>query len=315
MTTETEPTCPRHPGVETLLSCTRCGAPACPDCLVTSAVGSHCIDCVRGQRRERTVAARAESRLFRPGPVFYLLVAAFAGACGWAAATPITTVGPSIGDRIAPILVVILGWIVSLCIHEWAHAAVAYRGGDRTVAEKGYLTLDPRHYADPIWSVAMPIAFLILGGLGLPGGAVWIERHRIRSRRVQSLVSLAGPATNIVFGVAVLAVVRSGMVDGSPVLRFALAYLGLLEFATALLNLIPIPGLDGYGAIEPYLPHGVRMMLRPIAQYGIIVLFFVFVSTDAGNWLWDAARWGTGLMGVDDVTVALGQVLTDLDLT
>ncbi|MFN8121770.1 MAG: site-2 protease family protein [Thermoleophilia bacterium] len=314
MSTEAVPTCPRHPGVETLLSCTRCGAPACPDCLVTSAVGSHCVDCVRGQRREGTVAARAESRLFRPGLVFYALLAAFAVACGWAAATPISSVGPSAADRIAPILVVILGWIVSLCIHEWAHAAVAYRGGDRTVAEKGYLTLDPRHYADPIWSVAMPIAFLILGGLGLPGGAVWIERHRIRSRAVQSMVSLAGPATNVAFGVVVLAIVKTGLVDESPVLHFALAWLGVLEFATAVLNLIPVPGLDGYGAIEPYLPHEIRMMLRPVSQFGIILLFFLFVSTDAGNWLWDAAEWATNLMGVDDTTIAIGQVLTDLSL-
>lgn len=315
MSTDAVPTCARHPGVETLLSCTRCGAPACPDCLVAGAVGSQCVDCVRGGRRERTHAARAEARLFRPGAVFYALVAAFAGACVWSAATPVTAVALGPADRAGPILAVILGWIVSLCIHEWAHAAVAYRGGDRTVAEKGYLTLDPRHYADPVWSVAMPIAFLILGGLGLPGGAVWIEQHRIRSRAVRSLVSLAGPATNVVFGVVVLALVKAGAFAGAPSLEAAMAFLGLLEFVTAVLNLIPVPGLDGYGAIEPYLPHDLRAMLRPVAQYGIIILFIVFVSTEAGGWLWEAGRWGTALLGVDDLTVDLGLLLSELRLT
>lgn len=314
MTTDA-PTCPRHPGVETLLSCTRCGAPACPDCLVAGAVGSQCVDCLRGQRREDTHATHSHARLFRPGAVFYLLVAGFAGACVWSAATPVTAVALGPADRAGPILAVILGWIVSLCIHEWAHAAVAHRGGDRTVAEKGYLTLDPRRYADPIWSVAMPIAFLILGGLGLPGGAVWIEQHRIRSRAMRSLVSLAGPATNVVFGVIVLGLVRAGVFEGAPALEGAMAFLGLLEFVTAILNLIPVPGLDGYGAIEPYLPDDLRRLLMPVAQFGIVVLFIVFVSTDAGLWLWDAGRAGTDLMGVDAFTVDLGLLLSELRLT
>jgi Zn-dependent protease len=314
VTVATPTYCARHPDVETLLSCTRCGRPACPDCLVAGAVGNHCVDCVRGQRREKTHAVTSHASLRRPGLLFYGIVAAFLASCAWAASTPVEGVTRAVSTRIAPILVVILGWTVSLCLHEWAHAFVAYRSGDRTVPEKGYLTLDPRRYADPIWSVAIPIGFLIIGGFGLPGGAVWIERHRIRSRHLLSLVSLAGPAMNVAFGLGVLGLVKAGVFDGVPVLNASLAFLGLLEFVTAILNLLPIPGLDGYGAIEPYLPYGVRAAVAPIAGVGVFLLFALLVYTGAGNALWDAGLWCTDLLGIDRLLIDAGRFLSDLQL-
>lgn len=313
VTVETD-RCFRHPNVETLLSCARCGRPACPDCLVASAVGNHCVECVRGQQRERTHANEAAAALHRPGLLFYGLVAAFLASCVWAASVDPATVTRAVSTRIAPILVVIVGWTVSLCLHEWAHAFVAWKSGDTSVPEKGYLTLDPRRYADPIWSVAIPIGFLILGGFGLPGGAVWIERGRIRSKHRLSMVSLAGPAMNVLFGVAVLLVVQSGWIDGQPVLRASLAFLGLLEFVTAILNLIPLPGLDGYGAIEPYLPFGVRQAVAPIAGFGVFILFALLVYTGIGTALWDAGLYFTDMMGVSRLLIDIGRFLSDLSI-
>ena len=92
------------------------------------------------------------------------------------------------------VLLVLAGWAVSLCLHEFGHAYTAYRGGDRSVRAKGYLTLDIRRYADLGLSLVLPVFFLLLGGIPLPGGAVWIDHGAIRSRAVRSLVSLAGPA-------------------------------------------------------------------------------------------------------------------------
>ena len=92
-------------------------------------------------------------------------------------------------------LIVLAGWIFSLCLHEFSHALVAYRGGDYTVKEKGYLSFNPLKYTHPIFSIVLPIIFLLLGGIGLPGGAVYIETWRIRDRRILSLMSLAGPAS------------------------------------------------------------------------------------------------------------------------
>ena len=82
-------------------------------------------------------------------------------------------------------IVVLVGWIFSLCLHEFSHAAVAYLGGDTTVREKGYLTFNPLKYTHPVYSILLPLLFLALGGIGLPGGAVYIETWRLRSRALE----------------------------------------------------------------------------------------------------------------------------------
>ena len=69
-------------------------------------------------------------------------------------------------------LLVTAAWVFSVCLHEFGHALVAFYGGDYTVKEKGYLTLNPIHYTHPVYSLVMPLVFLVLGGMGLPGGAV-----------------------------------------------------------------------------------------------------------------------------------------------
>ncbi len=109
-------------------------------------------------------------------------------------------------------LIVIVGWIFSLCLHEFSHALVAYYGGDTSVREKGYLTFNPLKYTHPVYSLLLPMVFLLLGGIGLPGGAVYIEKWRLRSKRWESAVSLAGPTANLVLAVilAIVLKVRTG---------------------------------------------------------------------------------------------------------
>src|SRR5207244_11119180 len=95
-------------------------------------------------------------------------------------------------------LVVTVLWVFSVCLHEFGHAAAAYRGGDYTVKDKGYLTLNPLHYAHPVYSLLMPVVFMLLGGIGLPGGAVYIDHSLLRSRAWETWVALAGIAMNLV---------------------------------------------------------------------------------------------------------------------
>ena len=71
------------------------------------------------------------------------------------------------------IVFVISGWIVSVCLHEFGHALAAYRGGDLAVRSAGYLTLNPLKYTHPALSIVMPVVFIMLGGIGLPGGGVY----------------------------------------------------------------------------------------------------------------------------------------------
>jgi Zn-dependent protease len=169
---------------------------------------------------------------------------------------------------------VTLAWLVSLCLHEFAHALAAYIGGDTSVAAKGYLTLNPLRYTNIGLSLLLPVLFLILGGIGLPGGAVWIDRAALRSKRMQSLCALAGPCTNLLVAVAMLLPARLGIV-GSGRLGSALAFVGYIQIWAAFLNLLPVPSLDGYAAIEPYLPRRFRAAIYPYRFAALLVLFLL----------------------------------------
>ena len=95
--------------------------------------------------------------------------------------------------RLGVFLLVISGWVVSLCLHEFAHAYVAYRSGDHSVEAAGYLTLNPLRYAHPFLSIVLPILFIVQGGIGLPGGAVYLHPSAFRTRAQQSLAAAVGP--------------------------------------------------------------------------------------------------------------------------
>ncbi|MBW8735532.1 MAG: site-2 protease family protein, partial [Asticcacaulis sp.] len=93
---------------------------------------------------------------------------------------------------------VLLGWIISLCLHEYAHAATASAFGDTTIADSGYLTLNPRHYFTGAQSLILPVLAVIFGGIALPGGAVMIRNDLIRTRWQRSVVALSGPFVTLV---------------------------------------------------------------------------------------------------------------------
>jgi Zn-dependent protease len=170
--------------------------------------------------------------------------------------------------------IVLLGWIFSLCLHEFSHALVAYNGGDTTVREKGYLTFNPLKYTHPVYSIVLPLLFLLMGGIGLPGGAVYIENWRLRSRGWISAVSLAGPAANFLLAIILGLVLRFGPVDRSGIWP-GLAFLAFLQISAVVLNLIPLPPFDGFGAIEPYLPDSLRSALAQVRGMLPLVVFFL----------------------------------------
>ncbi|WP_329394228.1 site-2 protease family protein [Streptomyces lydicus] len=214
-----------------------------------------------------TTAIRRADR--RVSPVFLALVAVLA-VSGWAVWSG--TLASNTG--FAVFLFVVSGWVVSLCLHEYAHARTALHSGDISVEAKGYLTLNPLKYTHALLSIVLPVIFVILGGIGLPGGAVFIERARIKGRWRHSLISAAGPLTNIVFAAVCTAPFWLHGLEGVPTtFRFALAFLALLQVTAALLNFVPVPGLDGYGVIEPWLSPGLRRQVEPFAPFGLLAVF------------------------------------------
>lgn len=186
-------------------------------------------------------------------------------------------------------LFVTVGWIFSVCLHEFGHALVAYYGGDYTVREKGYLTLNPVHYTDPFLSLVMPLLFLFLGGIGLPGGAVYINDHLLKSKGWRTAVSLAGPAMNILLALVLCVPFWLGLVD----LRFGpgLAFLIQLQICAVVFNLIPVPPLDGFRAISPWLPEETSERLL---QQSNILIWVLFLA------MWYVAPLNNAFWGVVD---------------
>lgn len=260
-----------------------------------------------GKRRRRAI---------RPSPLFLAFVALMVvgGALAWVE----TGQGSRVGD-FGVLLFVLGGWIVSVCFHEFAHAYTAYRAGDRSVEAAGYLTLNPFKYAHPVLSILLPLFFIVQGGIGLPGGAVYLHRHAFRSKAMQSAAAAAGPATNAVFAIVLLLLAKShsgevvdylGRLPVDSHARFwaGVAFLGFLQTTAAVLNLLPVPGLDGYAIIEPYLAPQTRDIgdkVKPWGMLGVIVLllyvgalnsaFFRFVDwlserTGASSLLWQVGQ-------------------------
>lgn len=197
-------------------------------------------------------------------------------------------------------LLVIAGWVFSVCLHEFGHAAAAFKGGDYTVKEKGYLTLNPLHYTHPVYSLLMPLIFVLLGGIGLPGGAVYINDSLLRSKAWRTGVSLAGPAMNVVLILVICLPFWAGLIPQDRVTSIGagLAFLLQLQVSAILLNLLPIPPLDGFQAISPWLPRQARHRMMEHSNTLLLLLFVLMWYVPAAN----AAFWGT----VHGVTGSLG---------
>ncbi|MGC7097164.1 site-2 protease family protein [Amycolatopsis lurida] len=250
----------------------------------------------------------------RPSPLFYALVAiTVAGGVIMALQSPF----PFEDGRVflaerdwlgtaGAVLLILGGWAVSLVLHEFGHALVAYRGGDHEVAAKGYLTMDIRRYTDPVFSILIPLLILAIGGIPLPGGAVWINRWALRSRSVSSWVSLAGPLSNLALGI--LLTVSVALIPMSTGLTIGLSYLASLQILAFVINILPVPGLDGYGAIEPYLSPQAREFGAKARPWAPLVLFALILAVPAvGNALWSLTDLVFDSVGGNSTASQVGQ--------
>jgi Zn-dependent protease len=242
-------------------------------------------------------------------PVFGLLIAitGITGVVLWTGLLP-GFVGP------LTILFVTTGWITSVCVHEFGHALVAYLGGDSGVHASGYLELNPLRYTNVLLSLVMPVLFLLLGGIGLPGGAVYINRGALRTRAWDSAVSLAGPLGTLVCALLIaipflvpghrdwISVTNQGIFE-------ALAFLGFIEVIALVLNLLPVPGLDGFGVIRPWLPYSVQGLANQYGQLGILAVFAaLWFVPPVRDTFFPFVLQLTGMLGIDQSLVILGQL-------
>jgi Zn-dependent protease len=246
----------------------------------------------------------ARRRSVRPSPLFLtvLAVTAIGAAIAWREQGS----GSRFGD-FGVFLFVLGGWIASVCLHEFAHAYVAHRAGDRSVEARGYLTLNPFKYTHPVLSILLPLVAIIGGGFALPGGAVYLHPNTFRSRAARAWAAAAGPLTNIAFAIVLVVLSQHYATHGHVRFWTGLAFLGLLQVTAAVLNLVPVPGLDGYGIVEPYLDPETRRLGEKVKPWGLlVVIVLLFYLTPLKNAFFDLVDAIYRALGGDDGVPAIG---------
>lgn len=171
----------------------------------------------------------------------------------------------------------------AIILHEVSHGYVAYLLGDPTAKRMGRLTLNPIAHIDPIGTVVMPLALLLISGgaffFGYAKPVPFNPRNFKNERTGMLLTGIAGPVTNIVlavvFGLASrLFTVSGGVWDpgsfhsvGDFMLFFCFANLMLAFF-----NLIPVPPLDGSRVVQWILPESLRNAYHSLERFGFLIL-------------------------------------------
>jgi Zn-dependent protease len=214
--------------------------------------------------------------------------------------------------RAALVVFVIDGWIISLCAHEFAHALTADLGGDRSVRGNGYLSFNPLKYTHPVLSILLPLLFMLMGGLGLPGGAVYVQTQRLRGPKWESAVSFAGPAASALMAVLFALPFTLRQIEAidlvlPPLVWQALAVVVLLNCAAVVFNLLPVPPLDGFGIIAPLLGPTLRATLTSFSMFGLILIFLAFSTDNAfSNFFFNTVNSMMETLNVDPLWAGLG---------
>ena len=195
-------------------------------------------------------------------------------------------------EKIRWILIYVFVLLISVALHEFGHAIMAHKLGDDTPSRQGRVTLNPLAHADPIGTFLLPLFGSIYGAAGGFGGGfgwgkpVQWQPHRI-SRRVSMstakiLVSVAGPAMNIVLAVVIacvhaLLLWRNVLAPGSElgqIMMFAV----FTNFVLFFFNLLPVPPLDGGHVAQSFMPYRHRDKFDQFAKYSpFIVLGFMLI--------------------------------------
>jgi Zn-dependent protease len=148
------------------------------------------------------------------------------------------------------IVMFILALVISISIHEFAHAWSAYELGDPTARNLGRMTLNPIVHFDPLG--ALMIVFMSIAGWGIGWGKpVPVNPYNMRTnpRVGMGLTSAAGPFSNLVLAALFAIPLRLGL--NLPSVVFSLFWVMIItNVSLALFNLIPLPPLDGFGVVQ-----------------------------------------------------------------
>ena len=187
------------------------------------------------------------------------------------------------GLDIESLLISALAVIIGIVIHESAHALAAYALGDKTARSRGRVSLNPLKHIDPFGTILLPLLMIAAGGPVFAfAKPVPIYLGNLKHpKRDELLISLAGPASNIVLS-CLGALLLSGVVNvsvwatvaGSIVAEFALTFI-FVNLSLAFFNLIPLPPLDGSSILVPFLKGEALNTYYRIQQYAMPILIVV----------------------------------------
>jgi Zn-dependent protease len=189
-------------------------------------------------------------------------------------------------------------FLISLSIHEYAHALLAYKYGDDTAKKQGRLTLNPIKHLDLFGSIIMPI-MAFTSGFMLIGWAKPVPVNRSKFKDVyknDAVVSAAGPVANLVLAIIVYLIylVLSNSVFMQSHIVFSIFRLTIIfNIFLFCFNLLPIPPLDGSHIIFDLFPNSYTAKLQNLGMYGTLILFiFIYsplwsVFMNLVNWIID----------------------------
>ncbi|MCC6749525.1 MAG: site-2 protease family protein [Deltaproteobacteria bacterium] len=191
-------------------------------------------------------------------------------------------------ERIREAVVFLIALILSIAVHEFGHALVADKLGDRTPRYQGRVTLNPLAHADLFGTIIFPLVGLlmqapILFGWGKP---VLVNpaafTRKLRQKIGHLLVAAAGPAMNVVLALLVtliyFVVLATGIVKPFGELARGIEHVIGLNWVLVFFNLIPCPPLDGGAVLAGLLPDRYNHVNEFLRQYGFIILIGLLVT-------------------------------------
>ena len=210
-----------------------------------------------------------------------------------------------VSARMFDIVLFAIPAIFAVTVHEVAHGWVACRLGDPTAAQRGRLSLNPLRHVDPIGTILVPGVLILMGGVffgwAKPVPVDW--RNLRGGRRDIALVAGAGPGANLLMLCLwwlLLAVAHSpGSLTDPAVALIKMCWAGIMFNATIMiLNLIPIPPLDGSRILTAVLPVRMARLYNRVEPFGLLVLLALLFSGWLGALLGPALNLVQTLIGV-----------------
>ncbi len=183
-------------------------------------------------------------------------------------------------NLIQKIIIWALPVIFAITVHEVAHGWVAMKLGDRTAQMMGRLTLNPIKHIDPIGTILIPGLLLMMGGFmfGWAKPVPVTFQNLNHPKKDMAWVAIAGPAANFIMAIIWalvaklgLTILSSGIAMGEPMLYMGVAGV-LINTMLMVLNLLPLPPLDGGRILVSWLPGPLAWQVSRIEPYGFFIL-------------------------------------------